>query len=470
MNGVMSLTAEEVAQMLAAIGLLLVSAHVVGHLFEHVRQPRVIGEIVGGLLLGPTVLLGLFPGGIGWIFPPTGPIPSILAAFYQLGLLLLMYCSGAEMRALFARGERKTVVAITLGGILVPFGAGLLLITVISTGSLRGAAGSSASFALVFGIAIAVTSIPVISKILVDLGIIGTSFARVVLSAAVIEDVVLYVALAVALGIAQADQGMLFGLPAALHVSSGVGAVVYHVLAEVAFLVIAIALGPPLFRRTLGSRYNLLKRSNPIAFQLAFMLALSGVCVILGVVPLFGAFVAGIVAGTATGEGAIRARESIKRFSFAFFVPMYFALVGFQLDLVHSFPTLFFLEFLVVATAVKALSVYASARIVRETHSASVNLAVAMNARGGPGIVLASVALDAGIISRSFYASLVMLAVTTSLFAGAWLGRVVRHRLPLRGSEVADLPDPKSREGPAGVEITSPSDRAKMPIDDAPID
>jgi Kef-type K+ transport system membrane component KefB len=437
----MALSSEETAQLLISLALILVSAHVFGQIFARLRQPRVIGEIVGGLVLGPTFLLRLFPGALGWVFPSSGALPVILGAIYQLGLLLLMYCSGAEMRSLFGRGERKTVLAITAGGILVPFVAGLLLVTAIGTGSLRGEHGSDASFILVFGIAIAITSIPVISRILMDLGIIGTSFARIVLAAAVIEDVVLYVMLAVALGIAQSSSGSLFGLPALLHLSPDSAAnVAYHVVAEAGCLALALVGGPRLFRWSLRFRHNLLGRSSPIAFQLAFLLMLTAACVVLGVVPLFGAFVAGIIAGTTATESAIEARESIKRFSFAFFVPIYFALVGFQLDLIGGFDVWFFVGLLAFATVVKALSVYASARVAGETHAGGLNLAMAMNARGGPGIVLATVAFDAGIVSRSFFTSLVMLVIVTSLIAGAWLGRVVRSGGPLRGNERAGAP------------------------------
>jgi Kef-type K+ transport system membrane component KefB len=108
---------------------------------------------------------------------------------------------GGRDPPLFDRGERRTIVSIILGGILVSFVLGLLLVSIIDTGTLRGPNADPESFALVFGIAIAITSIPVISRVLFDLGVIGTSFSRVVLGAAVAEDVVLYVALAVALGL-----------------------------------------------------------------------------------------------------------------------------------------------------------------------------------------------------------------------------------------------------------------------------
>ena len=432
------MTEEQIAQMLTALAVLLVAVQVLGNAFVRMRQPRVIGEIVAGLLLGPTLLSHLFPEVLAWIFPDSGPVAAVLDAVYQLGLLLLMYCSGAEIRSLFHRGERRTIVGIILGGILVPFLLGLLLISIIDAGTLRGPNASPESFALVFGIAIAITSIPVISRILFDLGVIGTSFSRIVLGAAVAEDVVLYVALAVALGLVESNQSSPFGLPAVLSPDPTSGwNIAYHVAAETAFLGIALLLGPRLLRRTLSGRPNLLGRVDPLALQLAFMFAVSALCVFLGIAAMFGAFVSGIIVGTAKSEAVIRSGESIKRFSFAFFIPCYFALVGFQLDLLHDFDVLFFAGFLLFATAVKGASVYVGARLAGERHPTALNLAAAMNARGGPGIVLASTAFGAGIVSRSFFASLVMLSIVTSLLAGIWLGRIVRSGRPLREERTA---------------------------------
>jgi Kef-type K+ transport system membrane component KefB len=180
------------------------------------------------------------------------------------------------------------------------------------------------------------------------------------------------------------------------------------------------------------NRYNLVKRGSAIGFQLVILFGMSTLAVWLGVVPLFGAFVAGLVVSSSSGIGAARARESIRNFSFALFIPVYFAIVGLRLDLLKEFDLLFFVPFFAFACVVKALSVYLGGRLGGETRDAARNLAIALNARGGPGIVLASVALDARIVSPAFYSSLVMLAVLTSLVAGAWLGRLVRSGRPLR--------------------------------------
>jgi K+:H+ antiporter len=429
----MTLGAEGLAELLAAITLLLIAAHVFGYLFARYRQPRVIGEIIGGLMLGPTVLGAIAPGVQAALFPPTGTTALVLDSIYQLGLLLLMFGAGAEVRVSFDAKGRRTVGAVTLTGMVVPFLVGLLFVSLLPEGRFLGAANDRASFVLVFALAIAVTSIPVISRIMQDLGILETSFARIVLAVAVIEDVVVYVLLAIALGFVSATSGGIFGLQSALGVeASGASGVIYHTVATVVFLLLSLWLGPIAYRTVLRSRLNLVKRSNAIAFQVAFMLAMTVIAAYAGVTPLFGAFAAGIVVGSTEGAGAQEAREHIRTFAMAFFIPIYFAIVGLRLDLIHGFDLVFFVIFLVVACVAKAASVWAGARLAGESRGGARNLAIALNARGGPGIVLASVAFDAAIIDQTFYAVLVMLAIVTSLLAGSWLERVINSGQPLR--------------------------------------
>jgi Kef-type K+ transport system membrane component KefB len=192
-------------------------------------------------------------------------------------------------------------------------------------------------------------------------------------------------------------------------------------------------------------------------------------CTGLGIDPIFGALVAGMctsvptptpttltltpepasalasasASASAAGRAGARAAESeetLRRVSMGLFVPVYFAIVGVKLDLVRHFDPLFFLWFFVLACLVKSLSVWLGARAAGESNRAATNLAVAMNARGGPGIVLASVAFGAHIISESFFTSLVLLSIVSSQIAGYWLGRVVAQGRPL-------MPAPADRPG-----------------------
>ena len=440
----MTIDTATVAHLLAALAALLVAAHALGAVFARFRQPRVIGEIAAGLVLGPTLLGHLAPSAESWLVPKTGVTPTVLGAVYQLGLLLLLFCSGAQIRSGHRRGENKTVGWVFSTGTVLPFLAGLGLLHVLDLRSSWGPHANAASFLLIFAIAMAVTSIPVISKIMHDLGILDTPFARVVLGVAVAEDIVLYVILAVSLGLAQGATGALFGLPSLAGIGPGTAAdMTYHVVATLAVLGAALAFGPRAYRAAAGWRFNLIRQASPVAYDLALMLAATLLCLFLGIEGFFGAFVAGVAVGRATetpetapgtetaagGRIAPDAIRSIQRFAFAFFIPIYFAVVGLQLDLLRGFNAGFFLLFLLLACAVKAGSVYLGARLAGQPRASSWNLAVALNARGGPGIVVASVAYGAGIIDQSFYAVLVMLAIVTSLFAGSWLAHMPKEQL-----------------------------------------
>lgn len=429
----MSLTTPDIAHILIALAALLIAAHSVGTLFVRMRQPRAIGEVVGGLLLGPTLLGIVLPGAQSWIFTTTGTVPVVVAATAQLGLLLLMFMTGTEIRSIFHRRERKTIMWVFVTGMVLPFLAGIAILQIIDQTSLWGPNGNTTSFLLVFAIAMAVTSIPVISRIMHDLGILDTDFARVVLGVAVLEDIVLYVVLAIAVGYAGGTAGTLFGLPAALGIHGGSGAdMVYHVLATVAFLIVSLVLGPRAYRWMGRLELNLIRRASPVAYQLTFMIVVTIAGLSIGVQAFFGAFVAGLIVGASavlSGSESSEATMAIKGFALAFFIPIYFAVIGLTLDLVHGFSPAFFAFFLVTACTIKAVSVYLGARAAGENNGSSWNLAIAMNARGGPGIVVASTAFAAGIIDQPFYAVLVLLAIVTSLLAGSWLERIPRDRL-----------------------------------------
>jgi Kef-type K+ transport system membrane component KefB len=324
-------------------------------------------------------------------------------------------------------------------GMVLPFAAGLGLVAVLGTRQFTGPAGNHTALVLVFGLAIAVTSIPVISRIMHDLNLLPTRFARIVLSVAVTEDIVLYVVLAVAVGLVQSPSSTAFGLPAVLHLHTIAQNGVYHTIVAVLFLAVALTFGGRAYKMLAGMRANVLARRSPVAFQLLWMLTLSAAALALGLVPLYGAFTAGLAVAVADDSLAVRQdRNALTGISFGFFVPVYFALIGLQLDLLHHFSLLFFLGFLAFGCAAKAASVYLGARLSREDRFMSWSLAVALNARGGPGIVLASIAYATGIINQAFFVSLVMLSIVTSLLAGSWLERIaIKLGAPARHHEQA---------------------------------
>jgi Kef-type K+ transport system membrane component KefB len=209
-------------------------------------------------------------------------------------------------------------------------------------------------------------------------------------------------------------------------------AAVAHVVATLAVIGGTLGLGPLFWRAAQRRTSSVLNMDGHAAAHLLFLATVSGGCLLLDVNPMFGALAAGMVAGRSVRQHGGVMPKSIEWASLKFFVPVYFALVGARLDLVHHFDAAYFVVFLTFACVVKAVSIYGGARAAGESHAASLNLAAALNARGGPGIVLAVVSYEAAIINENFFAILVLTAVVTSMAAGSWLGRVVRAGLPLR--------------------------------------
>lgn len=419
-----------------ALLLLLTGATVLGQLAARLRQPKVVGEILAGIVLGPSLLGLLAPGVSGQLFG-TGQqdAPTVVLGFlYHLGLLLLMFISGVSVRNVLGRENRRATAWLFGVGTVVPFVLAIALSPALPLDAVVGTAHSRPALVLVFAIATAVTSIPVITKIFFDLGILHTRFASLMLGAAVLEDIALWGVLALATALASA------GTSAGSSGAGLAGAVSVHVAVNLAFVVVAMTLAPALLRRLGRARWNVMAGQTPIAWIMAVLLAYVSLAAVLDVTLAFAAFLAGfgIVGGMKNSEYP-RFRvplESINQVSAAVFVPIYFAIVGYRLDFTRGFSLVLLGGFLVGSSLARFGSVWLAARCAGFRGLDVVNLAVTANARGGPGIVLASVAFDAGIINAAFFTTLVVTAVVTSQVCGAWLDVVLRRGRPLLRGDV----------------------------------
>jgi Kef-type K+ transport system membrane component KefB len=186
------------------------------------------------------------------------------------------------------------------------------------------------------------------------------------------------------------------------------------------------------------SKLNFLARHSPVGYALAVLLAYCVIAGALDVNLVFAAFLAAFAVVHKKRRLFAEALDAIGKVSFAFFIPIYFAIVGLKLDLVKAFSWQLLLLFLVGTCIVKILSVSLAGRLAGFGGLDLVNLALTTNARGGPGIVLASIAFDAGIINAKFYTALVLVAVITSQLAGAWLEYVLHRGWPLLSTEKSD--------------------------------
>jgi Kef-type K+ transport system membrane component KefB len=342
----------------------------------------------------------------------------ILNFIYWLGLLLLMFLSGAETRELFTRQERREVSWLTIVGTGIPFALGLIFGPKLVGPAIAGPNASRISLVIILAVAVAVTSVPVISKIFADLKILNTRFARLVLGVAVLEDIVLWAALAVATAMAGKTV---------LHPRE----MAYHLLTTIAFFVLGLTLLPRAIKRLNKSRFNVFAQHSPLAYVLAVLFAYCVIAGALDVSLVFAAFLAGFAVVHKKRRLFADALDSISKVSFAFFIPVYFAIVGIKLDLVKGLSLGMLLAFIVGSCVIKILSVSLAGKLAGFRKLELINLALTTNARGGPGIVLASVAFDAGIINAAFYTTLVLAAVLTSQLAGAWLDYVLRKGWPL---------------------------------------
>ena len=416
----------DLTSVLFVLLLLVGLAQLLGYVFMRLRQPKVIGEILAGVVLGPA-LLGRVPA-IARLTESVQHRGEVLSFVYWLGLLLLMFLSGAEMRQLFTREERREVGWLTIVGTGIPFVLGLVLGPWLVRPSLAGPHGNRISLIIVLAVGVAVTSVPVVSKIFADLKILHTRFARLVLGVAVLEDIVLWLALAVATALA-GQTGL------------NLSQMSRHLISTVAFFVLGLTLIPRVIKRINKARFNVFAQQSPVAYALAVLLGYCAVAGALDVSLVFAAFLAGFAVVHKKRRLFAEALDAIGKVSFAFFIPVYFAIVGLKLDLIRgvSLPMIF--TFVLGSCIVKVLSVSLAGKLAGFRGLDLINLAITTNARGGPGIVLASVAFEAGIISPQFYTTLVLAAVLTSQIAGAWLDYVLRKGWPLLTPTAASEPD-----------------------------
>ena len=410
----LSLSNLELTRFFIALVLLLLTAHLLGFFFYELKLPRVIGEILGGLLLGPTVL-GYFSADLmNWVFSAFPSEGKLLSLVSNLGLILLMLVSGFEIQRSFSREDRRIAVAFLVGATLIPFMIGVTVPTLFNLSNYSGPNGNGLTLAIIVGIGVSVTSIPVISKIFLDLRIIDTRFAKIVLAIATVEDVIQFALLAIATGIAGSS-------------SIALGTIATTIFVTILFLSFCLLVLPRLILYTHRSRFNLLIDTHPTRYALFLCFSLVAIASLANVNVIFGAFLAGVAVGVLPKDTFSKAKSQIKSISFATFTPVYFAIVGLKLDLIHHFDPALFLGFLLFSTALKGFGALAIGRFVRQGWLSSVNFAVALNARGGPGIVLATVAFDLSLISEAFFVALILTAIITSLVAGYWL-RYVRRK------------------------------------------
>ncbi|HEK9102332.1 cation:proton antiporter [Bacillus pfraonensis] len=425
-----SIQSVDVAHFLFAMGCLLALAHLLGFLAERMMIPRVIGEISAGLVLGPTLLGYFFPDTFQWMFLGFDGEGKLFGILYQIGLLMLMFSSGLKFQTKFNKEDFKITSALVVGATIPAFIVGWFAADLLNVTSYMGSANSPLAIKIVIAVSIAVTSIPVISKIFNDLGIMRTRFAKIVLACAGIHDIILWVALGYATAIASQEGIITFSLG------------LKTILINLSFIGGIFLIAHFLFNRFTFLKNNFLFKASHLGYFLFTMFMLASLAGYLHVEAIFGALLAGIMIKLSIPTDEVDKVEYIvSKVGFSWFIPLYFAIVGLQLDLIKNFNPFYFLGFLLFACFVQTLSVYLTSRMIKQDPLTSLNLAIAINDRGGPGIVLASIAYSTGIVNKEFFAVLVMLALMTSFLPGVWFRIVLKKKWRLMPGDENLVPD-----------------------------
>ena len=398
-----TLAESELTATLAALALLLASAFLAGTLFEKAKAPRVVGEITGGLLLGGSCLYYFFPDAMGSIFLAYEQEGKVLNIFYQMGLIFLMFLSGYNTKLKIDCENGKTMGCVFVGATVLPMAAAIPFVPLFQKAFI-GEKDNLIAYGLVFVIGVAITSIPVISKIFFDMGIMNTKFSDTVLTVSTFQDLCLWILLNAATRIASSGELRVLDMAGVVLVTLGLFAAV----------------------KVISDHAHAYKKAiKPIDFYSVSFIILLLVCAVLymaGINIMYAAFLVGYVVKAAVGaDRETKARmEALGNFAFSFFIPIYFALVGIQLNLLHNFSLL---RFFLMACGLEAVGTLLMLQFTEVSFRTKINFAVTMNARGGPGIVLATVAYSYGIISVEFFTVLILTTMLSSLIAGYWLRR-----------------------------------------------
>jgi Kef-type K+ transport system membrane component KefB len=404
---------DHLSQILVQLFAVLLAAKLGDELFKRIDQPPVIGEILGGVLVGPAVL-GIYE------------VNAETSLFAEIGVVLLLFRVGLETRLHDLLRVGGSALAVGLLGVLLPLAGGFGLARFL---------GEPMEVAIFLAAALVATSVGITSSALGELGGLRTMSGRVILGAAVIDDVLAMLILAFASGLT----------------AGSVSLERIAVLIGLAVLFIAVVLigGTRILRRRRSLLTDPAFAETPFLPGMIVMLGLAALASIIGLAAIIGSFLAGMVVGESSERHALE--EEVNPVA-AFFTPFFFGYIGAQIDLagLASVEALgFLLAITVVAVVTKFVGAYLGS--IRLGRPRATLIGWGMVPRGEVGIVVAGLGLQAGAISGSLYSVVVGMAVLTTLVVPPFLPRLLRVAEPEAGSATADDRD-ESDDLPAGTD------------------
>ncbi|MGA7696364.1 MAG: cation:proton antiporter [Candidatus Sulfotelmatobacter sp.] len=424
------LSPHDVMTMFMALATLLGCAKLAAELMQKIGQPSILGEISVGIFLGPTVLGHYRPHLYEALFPTTGPMPIVLDTVTTLGVVFFLLTAGLEidLRSIFRQG--KGALLVSFFGVAFPFAAGFLAASAFPNYLGAEAGANPLIFALFVGTALAISALPVIAKILMDLNLLRTEVGTVIISSAMFDDLVGWILFSFVLGMMHP--------PAGGSVADGVK---HTVMLVVLFVGLTLTLGRWLFDKILPFlQAHTTWPGGVLAFIFTLTLAGAAFTEYAGIHAVFGAFVIGIAIGE-SGHLRRRTSEHIHEIVTNVFAPFFFASIGLRTNFAANFHLGLTATVIGVACLGKLLGASWGARLGGMDRTSSLVVGLAMNARGAMEIILGILALQAGLIRESMFVALVVMALLTSLVSAPAIHFLVRRRrsLTLKDTVTAKL-------------------------------
>ena len=408
---------------IAELGLLLFVGRLMGEAAQRLGQPAVMGQLIGGLLLGPSVLGLLWPAAQHALFPAAAEQKSMLNAISQFGILLLLLLTGMETDLQLVKRVGRAAVTVSVAGVALPFVCGFSLGEMLPAALLPNPDARLVT-AIFLGTALSISSVKIVAMVVREMNFMRRDLGQIIVASAILEDTIGWVIIAIAFGLASAGK---------LDVWSIGRAVVGTAL----FMAASLTIG----RRIV---FNLIRWANDnfesefpvITMILIVMIAMALTTQLIGVNTVLGAFVAGIL----IGESPILTRhieEQLRGLISAFFMPVFFGLSGLTADLtVLKNPQLALLAvtLILIASVGKFVGAFVGGKLGGLSRAESLALGCGMNARGSTEVIVATIGLSMGVLNQNLFTVIVAMAILTTTAMPPML-RWSLKRLPMRKKE-----------------------------------
>ncbi|SDL96521.1 Kef-type K+ transport system, membrane component KefB [Geoalkalibacter ferrihydriticus] len=413
------LSHHDVTILLAGLGVLLATARLLGEIARRFQLPAVFGEILAGILLGPTVLGTLAPNVNALLFPRSGGGALLLDGITTLAIVLFLLVAGMEADISTVWRQGRAVATVGLAGIMFPFAIGFGVAWYLPETLGREAGATPMIFALFIATALSISALPVIARTLMDLDLYRSDLGMMIVAAAVFNDLIGWIIFAVILGLMGVAGSDAFSIGATIG------------LTLLFTLMMLTVVRWSIHRILPWIQAHASWPGGQLGFTLSVALLGAAFTEWIGVHAIFGSFLVGVAMGD-TPHCRERIRGVIDQFVSFFFAPLFFASIGLKVNFIEHFDPLLVAVVLVVACLGKVLGCSLGGHMAGLSSRESWAIGFGMNARGAMEIILGLLALRFGLISEPLFVALVIMAIVTSLISGPAMQSILRLKRPRR--------------------------------------